>query len=77
MKLGSVVGYACLRMSDNKDIAVIQTEPVASGEMMMLLIVHAEDGGMKTGGFEYTIGAKEGDPVEPDGKLMMQVVKAK
>ncbi len=76
MKPGPVVGYAPLRMGDNMDVAAILTESVASGEMLMLM-VHAEDGGMMTGGFEYTLGAKEDGPIRVDDKLVMQVVTAK
>jgi hypothetical protein len=50
-------------------------EPVKSGEMLMLMI-HSEQGGMKTGYFEYTLGAKEDGPIKPDGKLVMKVVTA-
>lgn len=76
MKPGPVVGYAPLRMGDNADVAAILTEPVASGEMLMLMI-HAEKGGVVTGGFEYTLGAVEDGPIKPDGKLVMQVITAK
>lgn len=75
MKPGPVVGYAPLRMGDNIDVAAILTEPVNSGEMLMLM-VHSEAGGMKTGGFEYTLGAKEDGPIKVDGKLVMQVITA-
>lgn len=53
----------------------ILTEPVAKGEKVMLML-HAETGGMKTGGFEYTLGAKEDGPVKVDDKLVMSVVEA-
>ncbi|EPX77462.1 DUF7282 domain-containing protein [Litoreibacter arenae] len=76
MKPGPVVGFAPLRMGDNADVAAILQEPVASGDMLMLM-VHAEQGGMKTGVFEYTLGAKEDGPIKPDGKLVMQVITAK
>lgn len=75
MKPGPVVGYAPLRAGENIDVAVILQEEVKSGEMLMLM-VHAEDGGMKTGGFEYTLGAKEDGPIKPDGKLVMAVITA-
>lgn len=42
-----------------------------------MLMVHAEQGGMKTGVFEYTLGAKEDGPIKPDGNLVMTVVTAK
>ncbi|UXX81896.1 DUF7282 domain-containing protein [Roseovarius pelagicus] len=75
MKPGPVVGYAPLRAGENMDVAAILTEEVKSGDMLMLM-VHSEAGGMKTGIFEYTLGAKEDGPVKPDGKLVMQVITA-
>lgn len=75
MKPGPVVGYAPLRMGENTDVAAILQEPVASGDMLMLM-VHGEDGGMKTGVFEYTLGAKEDGPVKPDGNLVMATITA-
>ncbi|WP_372993053.1 DUF7282 domain-containing protein [Sulfitobacter sp.] len=76
MKPGPVVGYAPLRAGENIDVAAILQEEVKSGEMLMLM-VHAEEGGMKMGGFEYTLGAKEDGPIKPDGKLVMAVITAK
>jgi len=77
MKPGPVVGYAPLRMGENIDVAAILTEEVKSGEMLMLmLMVHAETGGMKTGGFEYTLGAKEDGPIRVDGELVMATITA-
>lgn len=76
MKPGPVVGYAPLREGENLDVAAILTEPVMPGELLMLM-VHAEDGGMMTGGFEYTLGAKEDGPVRVDGNLVMTVITAK
>lgn len=75
MKPGPVVGYAPLRAGENTDVAAILQEEVKTGEMLMLM-VHAEDGGMKTGMFEYTLGAKEDGPIKVDDKLVMQVIKA-
>ncbi|MHC6529089.1 DUF7282 domain-containing protein [Vibrio sp. V36_P2S2PM302] len=75
MKPGPVVGYAPLKMGENKDVAAILTEPVESGDMLMLML-HGEQGGMKTGVFEYTLGAKEDGPVRVDGKLVMAVITA-
>ena len=75
MKPGPVVGYAPLRAGENMDVAAILTEEVKSGEMLMLM-VHSETGGMATGVFEYTLGAKEDGPVKPGGKLVMQVITA-
>jgi hypothetical protein len=74
-KPGPVVGYAPLRAGQNTDVAAILTEPVQSGEKLMLMI-HSEDGGMQTGVFEYTLGAAEDGPIKPDGKLVMQVITA-
>lgn len=56
-------------------MAAILTEDVAPGDMLMLM-VHAEEGGMKTGIFEYTLGAKEDGPIKPDGQLVMTVITA-
>lgn len=75
-KPGVVVGYAPLRGGENTDVAAILQEEVKPGEMLMLM-VHAEQGGMKTGVFEYTLGAKEDGPIKPDGNLVMTVVTAK
>ena len=76
MKPGPVVGYAPLKAGENTDVTAILTEPVKSGEMLMLML-HGEEGGTKTGIFEYTLGAKEDGPVRVDGKLVMAVVTAK
>ncbi len=76
MKPGPVVGYAPLRKGENVDVAAILQEDVKSGDMLMLM-VHAEDGGMQMGGFEYTLGAKEDGPIKVDDKLVMAVVTAK
>ncbi|MFW2542852.1 DUF7282 domain-containing protein [Primorskyibacter sp. 2E107] len=75
MKPGPVVGYAPLKMGENMDVSAILQEDVASGDMLMLM-VHGEDGGMATGVFEYTLGAKEDGPIKPDGELVMTVVTA-
>ena len=75
MKPGPVVGYAPLRSGENMDVAAILQEEVKSGEMLMLM-VHAEDGGMQTGVFEYTLGAKEDGPVRVDGNLVTKVIEA-
>ncbi|MEQ8828774.1 MAG: hypothetical protein RLW87_03115 [Alphaproteobacteria bacterium] len=75
MKPGPVVGYAPLKAGENMHVTAILTEEVKSGEMLMLML-HGEDGGMKTGIFEYTLGAKEDGPVKVDGKLVMTVVTA-
>jgi len=39
-------------------------------------MIHSEDGGMKTGVFEYTLGAKEDGPIRMDGKLVMATITA-
>jgi hypothetical protein len=75
-KPGPVVGYAPLRMGENMDVAAILQEDVKPGDMLMLM-VHAEAGGMKTGVFEYTLGATEDGPIKPDGKLVMSTITAK
>lgn len=75
MKPGPVVGYAPLRMGENIDVAAILTEAVQPGEMLMLM-VHAETGGMKTGVFEYTLGATEDGPIRIDGNLVMETITA-
>ncbi|WP_439522754.1 DUF7282 domain-containing protein [Marivita sp.] len=75
MKPGPVVGYAPLKEGENMDVAAILQEDVASGDMLMLM-VHGEDGGMSTGVFEYTLGAKEDGPIRVDDALVMKVVTA-
>lgn len=75
MKPGPVVGYAPLKMGENMDVTAILTEEVKSGDMLMLM-VHSEAGGMKTGAFEYTLGATEDGPIKPDGKLVMATITA-
>lgn len=76
MKPRPVAGYAPLKAGENTDVTAILTEKAASGDKFMLML-HGEDGGMKTGAFEYTPGAKEDGPVKVDGKLVMKVVTAK
>ncbi|MGY3438459.1 MULTISPECIES: DUF7282 domain-containing protein [unclassified Marinovum] len=75
MKPGPVVGYAPIRMGETMDVTAILQEEVASGDMLMLM-VHAEEGGMKTGVFEYTLGAKEDGPIKPEGNLVMATITA-
>lgn len=75
MKPGPVVGHAPLREGENTDVAAILTEAVAPGDKLMLM-VHAEDGGMQTGIFEYYLGAKEDGPIRVDGNLVMAVITA-
>ncbi|KPB02934.1 DUF7282 domain-containing protein [Ahrensia marina] len=76
MKPGPVVGHAPIKEGMNMDVTAILTEEVASGDKLMLM-VHSEQGGMKTGVFEYTLGAKEDGPIKVDDKLVMTVVSAK
>ena len=75
-KPGPVVGYAPLKKGANDNVTAILTEPVKSGDKLMLML-HGEEGGKKTGIFEYTLGAKEDGPVKVDGKLVMTVITAK
>jgi hypothetical protein len=75
-KPGPVVGYSPIKAGENMDVTAILTEPVASGDKLMLMI-HAETGGMQTGVFEYTLGAKEDGPIRVDGNLVMTVISAK
>jgi len=76
MKPGPVVGHAPLRKGETSDVAAILTEEVKSGDMLMLMI-HAEEGGTQTGIFEYTLGTKEDGPIRVDGKLVMTMITAK
>ena len=48
MKPGPVVGFAPLKKGANQDVTAILTEPVKSGEMLMLML-HGEEGGNQTG----------------------------
>ncbi|AKO98712.1 MAG: hypothetical protein RID15_09295 [Marinovum algicola] len=75
MKPGPVVAYAPIRMGETMDVAAILQEDVASGDMLMLM-VHSEAGGMETGVFEYTLGAKEDGPIRVDDKLVMGTITA-
>ena len=75
MKPGPVVGYAPLRAGETTDVAAILIEDVAPREILMLM-VHAEYGGMAKGILEYTRGPKEDGPIKVDGKLVMSVISA-
>lgn len=75
MAPGPVVGYAPLREGENVDVTAILQEAVVAGDMLMLMI-HGEDGGMMTGGFEYTLGAPEDGPIRVDGNLVMTTITA-
>ncbi|UOG91808.1 MAG: hypothetical protein L3K52_16715 [Candidatus Thiothrix sulfatifontis] len=75
MKPGPVIAYAPLKKGENNEVSAILTEPVAKGDKLMFML-HGEEGGMKTGIFEYTLGAKEDGPVKVDGKLVMTVINA-
>lgn len=72
-KPGPVVGHAPLKKGSNKDVTAILTGNVKKGEKLMLMI-HAEKGGKKTGIFEYSLGAKEDGPIRVKGKLVMKVI---
>lgn len=75
-KPGPVVGHAPLMKGENSQVVAILTEPVEPGAKLMLML-HGEEGGSRTGIFEYTLGAKEDGPVKVDGKLVMAVITAK
>lgn len=75
MKPGPVIGYAPIKEGENANVTAILQENVGSGEMLMLM-VHGEDGGMSTGVFEYTLGAKEDGPIRVDDALIMTVITA-
>lgn len=75
MTPGPVVGHAPIRKGETADVAAILTEPVAPGDMLMLMI-HAERGGEQTGIFEYTLGAQEDGPIRVNGDLVMRVITA-
>ncbi|PWR02285.1 hypothetical protein DKT77_12075 [Meridianimarinicoccus roseus] len=75
MKPGPVVGHAPIRAGVTTDVAAILTEDVQPGDMLMLM-VHSEDGGMQTGIFEYTLGAKEDGPIRVDDALVMDIITA-
>lgn len=76
MKPGPVVGYSPIKKGKNMDVTAILTEEVMSGDKLMLMI-HSEAGGMETGVFEYTLGAKEDGPIRMNGNLVMTVISAK
>ena len=75
-KPGPVVGHAPLKKGTNNNVTAILTESVKKGEMLMLML-HGENGGKKTGIFEYSLGAKEDGPIKVNGKLVMRVIRAK
>lgn len=75
MAPGPVVGYAPLREGENTDVAAILQEEIAPGDMLMLMI-HAEEGGMETGVFEYTLGATEDGPIRVEDNLVMTTITA-
>lgn len=75
-KPGPVIGHAPLKKGTNKNVTAILTERVNKGEMLMLML-HGENGGKKTGIFEYSLGAKEDGPIKVNGKLVMRVIMAK
>lgn len=73
-KPGPVVGHSPLKAGVNNDVTAVLTEPVAKGSKLMLMI-HAEAGGTKTGIFEYSLGAKEDAPIKVDGGLVMALIE--
>ncbi|WP_419307821.1 DUF7282 domain-containing protein [Chromohalobacter israelensis] len=75
MKPGPVVGHAPLKEGENMDVTALLTEDVMAGDHLMLM-VHSEEGGMETGVFEYTLGAKEDGPIKMDGKLVTDTITA-
>ena len=75
-RVGDLAVNIAIRVGETMDVAAILTEPVKTGDMLMLM-VHGEDGGNLVGNFEYTLGAKEDGPVKVDGKLVMTVVTVK
>ncbi|OLO10521.1 hypothetical protein BTW10_14300 [Chromohalobacter japonicus] len=75
MKPGPVVGHAPLKEGENMDVTALLTEDVSAGDHLMLM-VHSEEGGMETGVFEYTLGAKEDGPIKMDGKLVTETITA-
>lgn len=74
-KPGRVVGHAPLKEGENMDVTAILTEEVKAGEQLMLML-HGEAGGMQTGVFEYTLGAKEDGPIKQDGDLVTAIITA-
>lgn len=75
MAPGPVVGHAPLRSGATRDVAAILTEEVAAGDQLMLM-VHSEAGGTRSGVFEYTLGATEDGPIRVDGNLVTAVITA-
>lgn len=75
MKPGPVVGYAPLAAGENESVVAILQEEIEPEDKLMLMI-HSEAGGTKTGVFEYTLGAKEDGPIRVNDELVMKVVTA-
>jgi hypothetical protein len=75
-KPGVVIGYAPIRAGNTQDVAVLLTELVEPGDLMMLM-VHGEESGQVPGFYEYTLGAKEDGPVKPAGELIMTIIASK
>lgn len=75
MKPGPVIGHAWLDAGENENVTAELSEDVMSGDKLMLML-HGEEGGMKEGEFEYTLGAKEDGPVKVDGNLVMSIITA-
>lgn len=72
-KPGPVVGYAPLKKGANMDVTAILSGNVKKGDKLMLMI-HGEAGGKKTGIFEYTLGSKLDGPLRDHGKLVVAVI---
>ena len=75
-KPGPVVGHAPLKPGANTDVTAILTEPVAPGEKLMLML-HGEGGGTKTGIFEYSLGAAADGPLKANDTLIMTIITAR
>lgn len=73
MKPGPVIGHAPVSGGVNNDVAVMLSETVEPGQLLMLML-HGEDGGSQEGVFEYTLGSKLDGPVREDGKLITDVI---
>lgn len=69
-----LLGVTPLALADNRVWG--DDQDVSSGTVTAKKI-HADANGMKTGIFEYTLGAKEDGPIRVDGKLVMVTVTAK
>ena len=57
-KPGPVIGHAPVKKGTNTDVTAILTESVKKGQWLMLML-HGEAGGKKTGIFEYTLALRK------------------